>query len=68
MHIASHPLARAYHKLLVWDIMKRPALTRTAELALNPALGKSLVVYLRKPAQDRTAQKADRAEHANAAA
>jgi hypothetical protein len=35
--------------MLVWDIMKRPALTRYAEAALNPLLGKSLVVYATKP-------------------
>jgi ubiquinone/menaquinone biosynthesis C-methylase UbiE len=45
----SHPLVGAYHQLLVWDIMKRPALTRVAEATLNPILGKSLVVYFAKP-------------------
>jgi hypothetical protein len=30
--------------------MKRPRATRWAEQALNPVLGKSLVVYLHKPA------------------
>jgi SAM-dependent methyltransferase len=45
-----HRLVRAYHRLLVWDIMKRPALTRVAERALDPLIGKSLVVYLRKAA------------------
>jgi SAM-dependent methyltransferase len=45
-----HPLVRAYHRLLVWDITSAPRLTRTAEHLLNPVLGKSLVVYLRKPA------------------
>jgi hypothetical protein len=44
-----HPLVRAYHRLLVWDIMRRPRATRLAERALNPLIGKSLVVYLRKP-------------------
>ncbi|MGE0879466.1 MAG: class I SAM-dependent methyltransferase [Acidimicrobiia bacterium] len=39
----------AYRKLLEWDIMKRPALTRYAERTLNPLLGKSLVVYADKP-------------------
>ncbi len=39
-----------YHRLLVWDIMKRPALTRRLEAALNPFIGKSLVVYVEKPA------------------
>ena len=43
MHDDDHPLARAYHQLLVWDIMKRPAATRVAERALNPLIGKSLV-------------------------
>lgn len=42
-------LTRGYHKLLVWDMMRRPWLTQTAERLLNPVLGKSLVLYLRKP-------------------
>jgi SAM-dependent methyltransferase len=42
--------SRLYHRLLVWDIVKRPWLTRTAEQALNPVLGKSLVVYADSPA------------------
>ncbi|HUR04835.1 MAG TPA: class I SAM-dependent methyltransferase [Nonomuraea sp.] len=45
-----HPLAKAYHELLVWDIMKRPPLTRLAETVLNPLIGKSVVLYVRKPA------------------
>ncbi|MEZ5407857.1 MAG: methyltransferase domain-containing protein [Acidimicrobiales bacterium] len=45
-----HPLVRAYHKLLVWDITDAPRLTRTADRWLNPVLGKSLVVYADKPA------------------
>jgi SAM-dependent methyltransferase len=45
-----HPLARAYHRLLVWDIMKHPPSTRLAEAMLNPVIGKSLVLYARKPA------------------
>jgi SAM-dependent methyltransferase len=49
VHRDGHPLARAYHRLLVWDIMKRPAATRLAEQALNPLIGKSLVVYADKP-------------------
>jgi SAM-dependent methyltransferase len=51
VHNERHPLARAYHRLLVWDIVRRPALTRLAEQALNPVLGKSLIVYVRKPAR-----------------
>jgi SAM-dependent methyltransferase len=40
---------RQYHRLLVWDIMKHPALTTRLDAALNPLVGKSLVVYLEKP-------------------
>ena len=50
VHDDDHPLARAYHKLLVWDIMKHPPLTQIADRALSPLIGKSLVVYARKPA------------------
>ena len=45
-----HPLASAYHRLLVWDIMHKPAVTQVADRALNPLIGKSLVVYATKPA------------------
>lgn len=44
-----HPLVKAYHKLLVWDITDRPLVTRLAEALLNPVIGKSLVVYSTKP-------------------
>lgn len=37
-----------YHRFLTWDIMKRPKLTRVSSRLLNPVLGKSLVVYLKK--------------------
>jgi SAM-dependent methyltransferase len=40
---------RLYHRLLVWDMFQRPALTRRLEKALDPMLGKSLVLYARKP-------------------
>ncbi|HUD35818.1 MAG TPA: methyltransferase domain-containing protein [Streptosporangiaceae bacterium] len=46
-----HPLASAYHKVLVWDIMRKPAITRLADQALNPLLGKSIVVYADKHAR-----------------
>lgn len=46
---SNHPAVRAYHKLLVWDMMSRPWLTRTAEAALNPLIGKSVALYFRKP-------------------
>ena len=40
---------RAYHRLLVWDLVRRPWLTRTAARLLDPALGKSFVIYADKP-------------------
>ena len=43
-------LVQLYHRLLVWDIMKAPRLTRNAERFLSPLIGKSIVVYLSKPA------------------
>jgi SAM-dependent methyltransferase len=47
-----HPLVRAYHQALVWDIAgTRPwhTLTRLADRVLTPVIGKSIVVYARKP-------------------
>ncbi|MEX5720008.1 class I SAM-dependent methyltransferase [Geodermatophilus maliterrae] len=43
-------VVRAYHRLLVWDLTRRPWLTRTAERLLDPLIGKSLVVYASRPA------------------
>ena len=37
-----------YYRFLVWDIIKRPWLTRTLDKILNPIMGKSLVFYFRK--------------------
>jgi SAM-dependent methyltransferase len=47
-----HPLVKAYLKVLVWDIAQTQPMgtvTRLTEKLLNPVLGKSLVVYARKP-------------------
>ena len=65
-----HPLARAYHRLLVWDIMKSPAVTRLADRGLNPLIGKSLVLYARKPVTQTagTGPGAGRPERAHAGA
>lgn len=43
-----HPAVTAYHKLLVWDLMQRPKLTRIAESVLNPLVGKSVAMYFTK--------------------
>jgi len=56
-----HRLVRLYHRLLVWDITKRPRLTRFTERALNPVLGKSLVVYATKPDHPETGPSSHRA-------
>ena len=39
-----------YHRFLTWDILHHPPLTRQLDRFLNPLLGKSLVLYFRKPA------------------
>lgn len=46
---SQHPAVLAYHRLLVWDMMSRPRLTRAAEALLNPVVGKSVALYFRKP-------------------
>ncbi len=38
-----------YHKILVWDLMKKPKITAWVDRLLNPVLGKSLVLYFKKP-------------------
>ncbi len=43
-----HPLVKAYHRFLTWDIMQKPRLTRLMDYGLNPLLGKSLVLYFQK--------------------
>jgi SAM-dependent methyltransferase len=58
VHDDDHPLARAYHRLLVWDIMAAPKITRLADRALNPVLGKSLVVYATRPGGETTKRSA----------
>ena len=45
-----NPLVKGFHRLLVWDIVERPWPTRWAERVLDPLVGKSLVLYCRKPA------------------
>ncbi len=37
-----------YHRFLTWDMMKQPRTTRLLDYLLNPILGKSIVLYLRK--------------------
>ena len=37
-----------YHRFLTWDILQQPILPRFLDRLLNPLLGKSTVVYLKK--------------------
>ena len=41
-------LVNLYHRFLNWDIMKKPKLVSWMDRLLNPILGKSLVIYLKK--------------------
>jgi SAM-dependent methyltransferase len=41
-------LVNQYHRFLVWDMMKKPWITQFLDKILNPVLGKSIVLYLRK--------------------
>jgi SAM-dependent methyltransferase len=41
--------ARSYHRLLVWEIMKQPKALQYAGKVLDPLIGKSMVLYFRKP-------------------
>jgi len=45
-------LIKLYHKFLVWDLMKKPIFTRILEFILQPLIGKSLVMYFKKPLND----------------
>jgi SAM-dependent methyltransferase len=42
------PPVRVYHRFLVWEMVRRPWWTRALEGALDPLIGKSLVLYARK--------------------
>lgn len=44
----NHPLVKPYKKLLEWDIMKAPFITRALDKVMSPVLGKSYVVYATK--------------------
>ncbi len=54
-------LVNLYHRLLVWDMMAAPPLTRFLDRLFNPLLGKSLVVYFRKAAAPAAPDTPDRA-------
>jgi SAM-dependent methyltransferase len=43
-----HPCVKLYHRFLVWDIMKKPLITKALDKTLNPLISKSIVLYLKK--------------------
>jgi len=45
------PAVKLYHRFLVWDIMKKPMLTRFLDRLFNPVISKSIVIYLKKGGQ-----------------
>ncbi len=53
-------LVRRYHDFLVWDIVKQPALTRALAAVADPLMGKSVVLYFDRLA-DQAPQRADAA-------
>ena len=46
----TNPAVKAYHRLLVWEIMKQPKALQVAGRVLDPLIGKSMVLYFSKPA------------------
>jgi SAM-dependent methyltransferase len=44
----THPLVKAYHQVLTWQITDNPLPLRVAEAVTAPFIGKSIVVYARK--------------------
>ena len=47
-----HPLVRTYHRMLVWEIVHQPRILQFAGRILDPLIGKSLVLYFRKPVSE----------------
>lgn len=47
--VEDNRLVRWYHRFLTWDIVRAPRTTRVIERLLAPVLGKSLVIYARRP-------------------
>jgi len=41
-------IVNLYHRFLIWDLMKKPKITRFLDGLLNPFFGKSIVLYLKK--------------------
>jgi SAM-dependent methyltransferase len=50
LHRDDHTWVARYKRFLEWDIIEQPRSTRIAERLLSPVIGKSVVLYARKPA------------------
>ena len=44
----SSRIINLYHRFLVWDMMKKPLITKILEFVLQPLIGKSVVLYFEK--------------------
>ena len=44
----SSKIINLYHDFLVWDMMKKPLLTKILEFIFQPLIGKSVVLYFNK--------------------
>jgi SAM-dependent methyltransferase len=55
-----HPLVARYRRFLEWDIIRGPRSTRIADRLLSPLIGKSLVLYARRPGEVAVAAPANR--------
>ena len=44
------PVAKRYHDFLVWQLTKNPRWLAAVDRALNPVMGKSLMIYTQKRA------------------
>jgi hypothetical protein len=44
----SSKIINLYHRFLVWDMMKKPLITKILEFVLQPLIGKSVVLYFEK--------------------
>lgn len=44
-------ILRQYHRLLVWDLMERPSLTKMLDAVMNPWMGKSVALYFDRSAE-----------------
>jgi hypothetical protein len=42
------PIAKRYHDMLVYQLMKNPKWLSAVDRAINPIMGKSLVIYTQK--------------------